>query len=60
MDKFELKDKLCNVYDELSKLSGMLMAKGCKDEETAEIRSRVIRSLDKLGKEIHEEIYKIY
>ena len=60
MDKFELKDKLCILYDELSKLTGMLMAKGCKDNETAEIRARVVRSLEKVGKEIHEEIYNIY
>lgn len=60
MDKYELKDKLCYVYDEMSKLTGLIAGPGCKDQETAEIRSRVLSLLTKLGKEIHEEIYNIY
>ena len=60
MDKYELKNKLSDIYAGISKLAGTLVEKGCQDEETAEIRSRVLSLLNDTNEAIRKEIHEIY
>lgn len=58
-DKFELKEKLIKVFDELNRLGGMLMEK-VTDEEAGEIRARVMGSLEETARLVKDEICNIY
>lgn len=60
MDKYELKGKLAHIYEEMGKLAGTLVDKGCQDNETAEIRSRVLSAIDDAQGIIRNEIHGIY
>lgn len=60
MDKYQLKEKLIAVADELNKLGGSLMASGCKDGETGNLRQVAMNSLENAHKTIHQLIYNIY
>ena len=60
MDKFELKEKLINITDQLDKMVGDLMSNGCKDVETGEIRSEVYTQLLKTNEFLKSKIYNIY
>ena len=58
-NKFELKEKLVEVYEELNRLGDMLMENGT-DEEAGEIRARVMNSLGNVARLVKDEIYDIY
>ena len=58
-NKFELKEKLIEVFEELNRLGDMLMENGT-DEEAGEIRARVMNSLGNTARLVKDEIYDIY
>lgn len=60
MDKYELKDKLVHIYEEIGKLTCTLVENGCIDEETAEIRSRVLSAIDDAQGVIRNEVHQIF
>lgn len=60
MDKYELKEKLIDVYAQMGKLAAILEEKGCVDEETADIRWRVLSAIDDAQGIIRNEIHQIY
>lgn len=60
MDKYELKDKLVRIYEEIGKLTCTLVEMGCRDGETAEIRSRVLSAIDDAQGVIRNEVHQIY
>lgn len=59
MDKFELKEMLIGMSDKLDEMYSKLISKST-DNETGEIRAKVLRQLDRLEETIKEEIYNIY
>ena len=59
MNKFELKEILIEISDELNKLHSKLMSKST-DEETGMLRAEVIRQFVNLEDTIKEKIYNIY
>ena len=59
MDKFELKEMLVEMSDKLDEMYSKLISKST-DNETGEIRAKVLRQLDRLEETIKEEIYNIY
>ena len=60
MDKFELKEKLIKLHDSLYDNAAELMKDRTDNEETGEIRSRVISALASLSDAVSKEIYNIY
>lgn len=60
MDKFELKERLIKLYDNLAYDAAELMKDRCDDEETGEILSRVMSALARLSDVVSKEIYNIY
>ena len=59
MDKFELKEMLVEMSDKLDEMYSKLISKST-DNETGEIRAKILRQLDSLEETIKEEIYNIY
>ena len=57
MNKFELKEKLIEIADQLDAMGGDLLAPDAADKETADIRSEVITELSKLSLLLHKKIY---
>ena len=60
MNKFELKERLIKLYDNLAYDAAELMKDRTDNEETGEIRSRVISALAKLSDVVSKEISNIY
>lgn len=60
MDKFELKEKLIKLYDSLDDNAAELMKDRTDNEETGEIRSRVISAMASLSDVVSKEIFYIY
>ena len=60
MDKFELKERLIKLYDSIADNAAELMIDSADNEETGNIRSRVISALAKLSDVVSKEIYDIY
>ena len=60
MDKFELKERLIKLYDSIADNAAELMIDSADNEETGNIRSRVISALARLSDVVSEEIYGIY
>ena len=60
MNKFELKERLIKLYDNLAYDAAELMKDRCDDEETGVIRSRVISALAKVQDVVSKEIYNIH
>lgn len=60
MDKFELKEILIKLHDSLDDNAAELMKDRTDNEETGEIRSRVISALATLSDVVSKEIYSIY
>lgn len=60
MDKFELKERLIKLYDNLAYDAAELMKDRTDNEETGEILSRVISALAKLSDVVSKEISNIY
>lgn len=58
--KFDLKEKLIIIADELDNLAGILMDKGTLDNEAAEIKKRVLRTLSEANHKIYNEIFNIF
>ena len=59
MDKFELKEMLVEMSNKLDEMYSKLISKST-DNETGEIRAKILRRLDRLEETIKEEIYNIY
>lgn len=60
MDKFELKEKLIKLHDNLANSAAELMKERSDNKETGIIRSRVISALATLSDVVSKEIYNIY
>lgn len=60
MDKFELKERLIKLQDSIADNAAELMKDRADNEETGEIRSRVISALAKVQDVVSKEIYNIY
>lgn len=60
MNKMELKNEVIKIKDELDKLAGGLMAKGCDDDTTGMLRAEVYSKMSKLNDFLSEMIYKIH
>lgn len=60
MDRFELKEKLIEVLNEVEALASQLLAPGCVDVETGEKRAAAVSTLMKSYETIHELMSQIY
>lgn len=60
MNKFELKEKLIKLHGCIADNAAELMKDRTDNEETGNIRSRVISALAKLSDVVSKEIYNIY
>lgn len=60
MTTTELKERLINIADQLDATASDLMAKGCADETTGNIRAYVCKALEEAHQKIKNEIYNIY
>lgn len=60
MDKFELKEILIELHDNLADNVAKMMRSRTDNEETGAIRSRVLYEITKLSNAVAKEIYDIY
>lgn len=60
MDKFELKDKLIGLIEDIDKNIVNIMSPSCKDDETGEIRAEIYTCIREAQEKLRGMMYNIY